>query len=541
MSNEDEMADKSTPTSALFSTTPATRSTGYRSKAKLLNQAKRKEFFENYNKFHQSYLSNFDDDSIAESTKLQNNNTDPYQPQHQQIHSNSSNKMVGFESVQVYRKRYAILALFCAYSMINSFQWIEYSSITSVLSLYYNVDHMSINWTSIVYMIVYIPLIIPTSWLMECIGLRNSIIIGSLGTTIGALIKCFSVHQTHFWLTMIGQTVVAVSQLFIISVPPRLAAVWYSDDQVSRATACGVFGNQLGIAIGFVVPPALVYGSQPEEIAHGLHQLFNSVAGVSCVVSLAILLFLDERPPKPPGIARLEQLKLSERQVVTSTTKTEETVVRQPKIKFASCVADLICNINFMLLFISYGLNVGTFYAISTVLNQMLQHYGSDKMYLVGMLGLTIVVTGMIGSIVCGHILDRTHAFKSITIIVYLLSLAALGSFAFVIRDPQHGELLLYGSSAFLGFFMTGYLPIGLEFGAEISYPRSETISAGLLNMSSQAFGIGLTFATSYLVDHYESMWANIFLAGCLFVGLLLSVAIRVDMKRQKAIRPSIS
>ena len=33
---------------------------------------------------------------------------------------------------------------------------------------------------------------------------------------------------------------------------------------------------------------------------------------------------------------------------------------------------------------------------------------------------------------------------------------------------------------------MTGYLPIGFEVGAEITYPISEATSSGLLNVSAQ-------------------------------------------------------
>ena len=33
---------------------------------------------------------------------------------------------------------------------------------------------------------------------------------------------------------------------------------------------------------------------------------------------------------------------------------------------------------------------------------------------------------------------------------------------------------------------MTGYLPVGFEFAAEITYPESEGTSSGLLNASAQ-------------------------------------------------------
>lgn len=38
---------------------------------------------------------------------------------------------------------------------------------------------------------------------------------------------------------------------------------------------------------------------------------------------------------------------------------------------------------------------------------------------------------------------------------------------------------------------MTGYLPLGFEFAAELTYPESEGTSSGLLNVSAQ---VGVLF-----------------------------------------------
>ncbi|GBP12294.1 Uncharacterized MFS-type transporter C09D4.1 [Eumeta japonica] len=85
-----------------------------------------------------------------------------------------------------------------------------------------------------------------TSFINLAMGLRVTTIIGSLGTCAGAWLKVFSVPQHLFWVGFAGQTVVAVSQVFILNVPPRLAAVWFGADQVSSACSVGVFGNQVG-------------------------------------------------------------------------------------------------------------------------------------------------------------------------------------------------------------------------------------------------------------------------------------------------------
>lgn len=76
-------------------------------------------------------------------------------------------------------------------------------------------------------------------------GIRVAVIMGAVGTCIGAWIKVFSIGQDRFLVTFIGQTVVAVSQTFVLSLPARVAAVWFGQNEVSSACSVGVFGNQV--------------------------------------------------------------------------------------------------------------------------------------------------------------------------------------------------------------------------------------------------------------------------------------------------------
>ena len=82
---------------------------------------------------------------------------------------------------------------------------------------------------------------------------------------------------------------------------------------------------------------------------------------------------------------------------------------------------------------------------------------------------------------------------------------------------------------------MTGYLPVGFEFGAEITYPEPEVTSAGLLNASAQVFGIVFTLLGGWLLGNYGSMVCNGLLSAALFVGAILTIPIRSELKRQKA------
>ena len=49
---------------------------------------------------------------------------------------------------------------------------------------------------------------------------------------------------------------------------------------------------------------------------------------------------------------------------------------------------------------------------------------------------------------------------------------------------------------------MTGYLPVGFEFAAEITYPESEGTSSGLLNASAQ---VGVSFSSILLSANKNS------------------------------------
>lgn len=62
---------------------------------------------------------------------------------------------------------------------------------------------------------------------------------------LGSWVKCGSLSPDRFMVTMFGQTIVAISQVFILGIPSQLAGVWFSAEEVSRACAVGVFGNQV--------------------------------------------------------------------------------------------------------------------------------------------------------------------------------------------------------------------------------------------------------------------------------------------------------
>lgn len=82
---------------------------------------------------------------------------------------------------------------------------------------------------------------------------------------------------------------------------------------------------------------------------------------------------------------------------------------------------------------------------------------------------------------------------------------------------------------------MTGYLAVGFELAAELTYPESEGTSSGMLNAVVQIFGIIFTIVYRWFFNNIGNKSANMFLVGALAVGTVLTAIIPSDLRRQAA------
>ncbi|KTG05503.1 hypothetical protein cypCar_00004784 [Cyprinus carpio] len=315
-------------------------------------------------------------------------------------------------STRLYRRRWLIVFLFSSYSLCNAFQWIQYGIINNIFMKFYNVSSFAIDWLSMIYMLTYIPFIFPVTWLLERKGLRVIALFAASINCVGTWIKVASVQPNLFWVTMLGQFACSFAQVFILGMPSQVASVWFGSDEVSTACAIGVFGNQLGIAIGFLIPPVLVPNVDDiNELAQHISFMFYITAAVASLIFLLVVFVFQEKPEIPPSLAQVALRHMPTAQY-----------------SYLASISRLFRNKPFILLLISYGLNVGCFYAVSTLLNRMIiEHYPGDILKIsqmsllseaqgeevnAGRIGLTLVIAGVVGSLLCGIWLDKTKSYK---------------------------------------------------------------------------------------------------------------------------------
>ncbi|CAG2209013.1 FLVCR [Mytilus edulis] len=379
---------------------------------------------------------------------------------------------------RLYKRRWIIIFVFSFYLSSNAFQWLSLNIIGDVILTFYNASlpedelkrDMSLDWLSLIYMLTYVTLIFPSMWFLQKKGLRVSTLCGAFLNAIGAWIKVASVNSDRFGVLMFGQTMCAIAQVFTLSLPARIAAVWFGPNEVSTATAIGIFGIQIGHAMGFVVPPIIVPHSEIiEDIGQNLSTMFYISAGVSTIYFVVLIA----------------------------------------------------------------AMNLGCSYAISTLLNPIILFYFKSHQKDAGFIGLTIILSGVVGSILSGLWLDRTKTFKGTTIGIYLISCIGMVVYTFILK--LHRLWLVYVFAGFLGFFLTGYRPVGFQLAAEVTYPECEGTSSGLLNLAAEIIGIVSTIGMRALMTNVSIFAANATVCAALLVGTVLSAFIRPNYKRQAA------
>lgn len=153
--------------------------------------------------------------------------------------------MVAGAEIKVYHRRWVMLLLFSGLSASNSFMWLQYGIISNIFVRFYDVDALAIDWLSMIYLLTYVPLILPVLWLLDRRGVRDVVLTGAAFNCIGAWVKVGSVAPGRFALTFLGQFVCSVATVFVLGIPSYLASVWFGPQEVSTACSIGVLGNQV--------------------------------------------------------------------------------------------------------------------------------------------------------------------------------------------------------------------------------------------------------------------------------------------------------
>ncbi|XP_074030371.1 uncharacterized MFS-type transporter C09D4.1 isoform X1 [Leptinotarsa decemlineata] len=421
-------------------------------------------------------------------------------------------------TIKVYRKRWIILMIYFLCVWLCSAQTIEYSIITNVVMKYYNVRASTVYWTVLCFIIIWPIFVFPASYIIDKMGLRFAVLIGILSTAIGSGVKVLSVGENLFYVVILGQMIVAVSELFLFNLPSKLSVVWFKPEEISTVCSLGILGMTSGTAISYYVLPIIVSDSDNmDEIAADLRVMNWGVFLLSIPLVPIVFFYFPERPLNPPSMAMFE--KRNQRNKVTMSS-------------FLESFKHLMNNKAFYLHSIAFGCILGIYSVNGTLLNQFVLNYFPGAQEDAGKMGSLMKTAGFGGLILTGIILDKTHRYKETSFILSLLTTIGLAGVLYGLSTRN--KWLTYTTMTLFGAFLSGYIPAGVEFGTEITYPSPENTVMGILCTTSQVIAVVLIIIFGEIIAKFGAFWALIGMIVTLALGTTFTIMTPNKLKRQK-------
>ena len=392
---------------------------------------------------------------------------------------------------KVYGYRWIVLLAFMFITAANQLLWITFAPITGSAARYYGVSDLSIGLLSMSFMIVYIFVSIPASWVIDTLGIRVAVGIGAALTGIFGLLR--GLLAADYNLVLISQIGIAIGQPFILNAITKVAARWFPIRERATASGLGSLAMYLGIAAGLVLTPYLA-------IRSGIDSTLVTYGVVSIIAAVAFFGLVKERPPTPPCPPGQE-----ERALVLDGLK------------------QILRRRDFILLMIIFFVGLGAFNAVTTWIEDIVRPRGFSITQ-AGIIGGLMIAGGIIGAVIIPSLSDRYR--KRVPFILLALAGAIPGLIGITYATSYW---LLLASAFVLGFCLLSAGPIGFQYGAEVTYPAPEGTSNGLLLLMGQISGILFIFGMdSFKSPETGSMTPSLVaLIGLTVLGLLFGTRLR--------------
>jgi MFS family permease len=351
-------------------------------------------------------------------------------------------------SYRVYGYRWVVLGVFMLTNLIVQMLWITFAPITGPAAAFYGVTDLQIGWLAMSFMVTYIFLSFPASWVIDTYGFRIAVSIGAVFIAVFSLAR--GLVGANYYLVLACSIGIAIGQPFLMNSWTKVPANWFSINE--RATAVGLvtLANLLGTALGMVLTPILI-----EQLSIPTVQVvFGGIAAFAAVLFIALSREHPVTPPCPPGMEVRSLMLDGLKQIVRS--------------------------VPFWLFVIVYFVGLGLFNGISTWIENIIRPRGFTPTD-AGTMGAVMILGGIIGAVVIPSISDKQHKRQRYMLLGVLLAIPGLIGVTFA---TSYWLLLL--SAFWLGFFLISVAPVGLQYVAEVTYPAPEGTSNGIIQLFGQ-------------------------------------------------------
>jgi MFS family permease len=392
---------------------------------------------------------------------------------------------------KIYGYRWVVLLGFMLVVAVNQMLWITFAPITGKAAAYYGVSDLSIGLLSMSFMIVYIIVSIPASWVIDTYGIRVAVGIGAALTGVFGLLR--GVLASDYTFVLVAQIGIATGQPFILNAVTTVAARWFPIQERATAAGLGSLAMYLGIVVALVLTPYLTIHAR----INGMLLTYGIISMTAVIVFFAMV---KERPPTAPCLPDQE-----ERSLVFDGLK------ESLRMK------------NFVLLMVIFFVGLGVFNAVTTWIEDIVRPRGFSIVQ-AGNTGGIMILGGIIGAVVLPLLSDH---YRKRTPFLMLAVVGATMGLIGITFSPSYGLLLL--SAAIFGFFLLSAGPLGFQYGAEVTYPTPEGTTNGMLLLMGQISGVAFILG----MDGFKSPETGsmtlplVVLIGLMFMCLLFCTRLK--------------
>ncbi len=373
-------------------------------------------------------------------------------------------------SFTVENYRWVILLVFMFTSFMIQIVWITFAPIMNDVAPHYNVTPDAILLVTASYMIIYIPVNFPATWMIDKYGLKWGTGIGVILLGVFGFLRAFS--GTNYTFVLVCEIMAGIGQPFILNSFTKVSVNWFPEEEKTLATGLGTISAFLGIMIGEILTPFLFvqYGIETVLLIYGIFSL---------LAMILYFAFTKNAPSAPPN-----------------------KFAGQKAFNYDGMMR-LFKNSNFNILLIISFVAFGAFNAISSEVDIIFQKI-TTPVEAHGILGGLIILGGILGAGIVSTISDMTQKRVIYIKIAIIISTILVG--LLIVFTDFYIEAVV---SLSFGFFLVSALPVGLIYATELTYPITEEASNGLLitlgQISSLIFiimfeAISVTIAMALLV-----------------------------------------
>ncbi|MBP1767481.1 MAG: transporter, family, protein 7 [Candidatus Aminicenantes bacterium] len=350
---------------------------------------------------------------------------------------------------RAYGYRWVVLAAFAAIGVMNQVLWITFAPITSAAADFYHVSDLMIGLLSMVFMVVFIIIFLPSAYLIDTRGFRAAVGTGAVLTAVFGLTR--GLFASNFTMVFISQVGIAAGQPFIIGAITKVAARWFPVEERATASGIGTLALYLGPLLAMFFTPQLV-------LRIGIPSTLLIYGAVAAAAAIFFLLAAREHPPTLAG--------------------------PDERVLMLDGLRSMLRKREFIFLMVVFFIGLGMFNALSTWIEDIIRPRGFGISE-AGRLGGLMLGGGIVGAVVISLLSDRIRRRKP------FILLALIGLIPGLI-GMTYGTVswLLLASGFAFGFFLLSAGPVGFQYAAEITHPAPEGTSNTLLLLMGQVSGI---------------------------------------------------